>query len=469
MTSSTSSNLRFYGLLGHVFFVAYFLFCYALAHERFLSFDAAFYTFELLNNEDFSYNNARYICYFTQCLAVLSVKMGMSLSIVITAYSITFALWYYLMFLFVKYVLKNAEGIILLICTLCLATRYKHYAGHTEVVVAGMVAMLLFIWVTSGKEKLQGRATWKYWSGMLLLCALLFIIHPVIVVPLIAILVLDMVDNGAWRSVQKWGSVALVVLTFVIRFLTINTYETKRVSSIGKFSEVLLQPEKYPHVYEIMGMYFGKEYVVLSMAFVVSIFFLMYRKKRLLAIGYVGAVAGLIVMVILSHAYLSTQVYIMIDGYLGMLGMVVGLCLVHAWRGYIHHAWFRLCFIILVLISCFQIYQKHTFFESRTAAIRQTFDKNPDHKKLFVVDDEFSWKTMWYPYALPVESLMITCMEGTAHCKALVVEPKRVLKDASTTIHDTIHMMDRHGAYINDKYFVWHKGPYKVTDKVGWE
>ena len=436
--------------------------------ERFLSFDAAFYSFSMLNLETFYQNNARYICYLTQCFAVLGIKADLSLQTVLTIYSVTFAFWYYLMFLFVRYVLNDVRGIMLLIFTLCLATRYKHYAGHTEVIIAEMFSVLLFVWLTADKSKMDCYKQWMYWAGLIGLCFILFFIHPVIVVPLMMILGADVIWHSRWKDGYNWASIAFVGFTFALRFVTLNSYETGRVDSIFSVQDVIFHPENFTHVYDIMCNYLFSEYVILLPVFILSLLVLAYKKRYFMSLYFLLCFIVLVLMNLLSHAYLSAYIYIMIDGYMGMLGMVIGLSIIYAFEDYVGSKIFLMLSALLIIISCYQINTKHHFFTDRLAAIERTFELQSGSKKLYVERTLFDWDKMWYPYGIHVEALMLTCMDGKAACKTMYVGPKELIKDKYTTVHDTIQVMDRSSAVINDRFFKWPSEPYTVAKEVGW-
>jgi len=467
--NSTRNPSKAISIIGHIFFLSFLVWAVAFAEERFLAFDAAFYTFDLINAQNFAIQNDRYISYFTQFIALLFVKWGLSLKWVLMAYSITFGFWYYLMFLISNYILKNPKGVLLLIFSLCLALRYKHYAGHTEIVYAIMVASLLFIWVTTEKAKLAWYKPWMHWPILMSLCAWLYIIHPIIVVPLTVILIADVIKNEKWFDWTNWLSIVMVWLSFLLRFSFINAYETKRVGSLNKSFDVFLEPDKFPVVYELIMDYLSSEYLLVLLFFIISLGLLAINKRKLLATCLLLGTISIIAINIVSHSYLTNSIYIMLDGYMGMIGMTIGLSLIYGFEPYWQKPWLMILFSILILICAFQIYKKHDFFEQRLKTFDKTFELNPGEDKLFVDMKFYNWDKMWHPYGMAYESLMWTSLRGKEQGKLIYIDTKaRKLNSADSPVMEKILPFDNDDQTLNENYFIWPRHGYSVTTKVGW-
>ncbi|MFK7932510.1 MAG: hypothetical protein AB8G22_03315, partial [Saprospiraceae bacterium] len=226
-----SQSQRVITIIGHLFFSTFLFGCIWYYQERLLAFDAAYYTFHLLNYEEVFVKHNRYISYFTQGVGLGAIKSGASMKTVMMIYSGMFGVWYYAIFLFIRYVLKNYQAVLLLIFSLALTMRYKHYAGHTEITFAIAVATLLFAWMTARQENVaetQDRRylkdtsylnhRWYYWLGLLLICAWLYVIHPIIVLPLSAWFAADILYHNRWRDWRNWLSIGVVWATFAMKF-----------------------------------------------------------------------------------------------------------------------------------------------------------------------------------------------------------------------------------------------------------
>lgn len=437
-----------------------------------MAFDAATYSFNFINNEKIHFLNERYISYLTQSPALLFIKMGFSFPTVLTVYSITFGLWYYLLFLITNYLLKNPKGVVLLIFSLCLTLRYKHYAGHTEIVFAIMVASQLFIWLTTDKAVLNWYKKWMEFPVIFLLCALLYIIHPVIVIPLTIILFADIIKNRRWTDWQNWLSIGFIWLTFVIRYLTINPYETKRAGRAGDSLDLLLNPGNYPIITDIIRDYYTTEYIFVFPLFIIALILLVFQKEYLLAVYLMLSSIALVILNMALHSYLGGKILILIDGYMGMLGMVYGLAIIYAFNKYFQKKW-ALVGLGLLIISClYQIQEKHAFFEKRLEAFDKTFEMNPGHNKLFVRSKDFNWSKMWYPYSIHFETLMWTSWKGgKENSKFIFIGTKKHdYKPEDNPISRNIFPMDnKPDKYLNSKYFSLPDTVYFATEKVGWK
>lgn len=457
-------------VMGHLFFWAYLLWCILYFKERLFACDAASYTFNLVNNEAVFYKHNRHVAYLTQYPAVLAMKWDASLQTVLKIYSGMFGLWFYIIFLLIRYVLKNYQAVLLLLFSLCLTMRYKHYAGHTEITFAMAVGGLLFAWMTTRKEQLQWYRPWMHWVGLVFICGWLYTIHPIIVIPLSVWFAADILQHHRWKDWQNWLSIIIVWAVFALKFFEVSQdpYESGKVNSLSTSMDVFINYQDYPIIYEIIQDYFIGEYYLVFPLFVASLVWLCFRKKILLALFLLASFTALLALNIVVHSYLGGKVLIMVDGYMGMLGMVFGIAYLYAFTEQIKKVWVQLLFASIIIFSVHQIEVKHLFFKRRLQAHNKTFALNEPHRKLHIGLKDFNWQKMWYPYQVPLESLMLTSLEGKEYSKTTQVNPdwwpdQDVIN--STNFLDANKGVRR----LNPRYFSLPEEGYFITDKVGWK
>ncbi|MFK7937473.1 MAG: hypothetical protein AB8G22_28415, partial [Saprospiraceae bacterium] len=367
--------------------------------------------------------------------------------------------------------------------SLALTMRYKHYAGHTEITFAIAVATLLFAWMTARQENVaetQDRKYlkdtsylnhhWYYWLGLLLICAWLYVIHPIIVLPLSAWFAADILYHNRWRDWRNWLSISVVWATFAMKFIEVSqdSYESGKVSSLGSALDVFTNYQQYPVVYQIVEDYFLYEYYLVFPLFIAALVLLFIQQRLLVPLFFIAATIGLVLLNIVIHSYLGGEIFIMIDGYMGMLGMIWGLAIIYGFLPYFKKVWWYALLVFTLVWSVHQIETKHLFFKRRLLAFDRTFALNEPQRKLYVSLKKFNWGTIWYPYQVPLETLMWTSLEDKNASKTILVDVVNYEIDSTIQQRTKFLNEERLEKTLNEKYFNLPEGNYHITDKVSW-
>ena len=427
-------------LLGHVTFLFYLLFTLLCYRERLLNCDAAYYTFHVINYEEFFVKHQRYISYFTQWLPLLVIKLGGSLKASMLAYSTVFGLWFYSLYLIAAHVWKNPKGGLYIAFSLFLTMRYKHYAGHTEITFAIAVAAFLMAWIWTDKTILKWYSTPIDYTVKAILLVWLYIIHPIIIMPLIIVLGVDTIYHKRWRDFNHWIFIGATVITFLIRFLTVSndSYESGKIGLLSTAREVFSSPGDY-YVFQILNKYLIQEYIPVLVIFTLILVWMVKKARYLTVFGMVVGLLGILSVVTVTYSYLRGDIYIMIDGYLGLLGMVLGTAIFFYIKDTSLNNWKVSILGLLIVFSIIRIYEKEYVLRERLEGYEKTFELYPDQVKLFAPLNLHDWDTFWYPFEMPVETLMLSSLEG---------------KDSSRTIFVDYDVLGTDGYLDGDDYFI---------------
>jgi len=458
-------------LLGHLGFIVYLLFTLFFYKERLINSDAAYYTFHMINFEEVFVKHNRYISYFTQWLPLLLIKMGGSLKTVMVSYSFIFGLWFYLLFLVNVYIFKSSKSGLLLLFALILTMRYKFYAGHTEITFAIAVATTLYSWIALDKNTIRWFNQWISTLIVIVFCIWLYIIHPIIIVPLLAMLAYNVIDKNRWTDFWNWGHIVMIVSSFILRFKTVmdDGYESGKVNLVQDFSEVFTNTKNY-YVFDIINDYALGHINVALIAFIVSLVIIIWHKHLLPAGFLLLATMGLVALIILSHSYLRGDLYIMIDGYIAMLGMIWGLAIIKA----IELNSSKQITLILtgaLIISCFfQIYTKHHFYEQRHDYQKQLMRSQLElgNHKTLVKLDRFNWEKLWYPYEFPHETIMLSALAQDMETATIFVDYDG--KNVDEYLERPYTMLAFYqDTGLNPKFFKLPEQKYLRIDEVPWK
>ena len=469
---SINSNKIYLGT-GHLFFICFLLGTIYYFAERLLNNDAAYYSFHVVNYESFFIKHERYISYFTQWLPILLAKAGCNLKTVLISYSAIFGIWFYGLYILIAHVWKSPKTGLLLVLALCLTMRYKHYAGHTEITFAIAVATTLFAWVIVPKDNLGWYSKKMDWLIKILFILWLYIIHPIIIIPLAMMLGIDIIVNKRWRNLDHLAFVLVLLLSFGVRFITVakDSYESGKVSILSTGLEVFTNPEKY-YVFHIVKRYFDKEYHIVFLFFMFCFVYLFLKKELLPAIGLFLGNLCILALVIVTYSYLKGDVLIMIDGYLGMMGMVIGYTIYLVADRIKKENIFAAAVALLVLFCTVRIQSKSKFMKQRLDYYAQTFRLYPENSKLYAPLKLHDWSKLWYPYEVPIESLMWSSMEGKMPSKTIYIDydAKNIIEKFPQS--DVLYLFDSPMSIsrLNPKFFkLPNDEPYKKIDSVAWK
>ncbi len=459
---------KYLSVLGHVFFWVMMCGCVVYAPERMLVCDAGYYTFHVINYETYYILHDRYINLIIQSPALAAIKLGGSLRTVLSVYSVTAFVFFYAIFNIIHYYLKEHWHGLLLILALILTMRYKHYAGHTEITCAIAVAILAFSWVSTEVERIKSPLI--YWGGLTLIASLLYVIHPIIVVPLMMMFGANVLYHNRWSDLKNWASIGLLLFAFVLKFyfeVFNNEYESGKVSKLNYFFDIIEKPSDYQVIFSLIKEYLFEQYYLIVPVFIFSLGLLFKSGKKLTSLYFLFCSLFILGLNITIHSYLRSRVLFMLDGYMGMLGMVFGLAMILAFRQHLNSIGRLLLFTIMIAWCVHQIEVAHLFFERRLEKMDKTFEMNNNHPLLFVELKDFNWEKMWFPFEVPLESMIWTSLRGKEHSKTIYVDASSYTTNKDVESINGFYMFDK-VVKLNDKFFQLNGQNYKITSEVGW-
>lgn len=408
---------------GHVFFWVLILTCWVFFRERLLAFDTAYYTFHLLTFEEFFIKHDRYISYLTQWVPLLLTQGDAPLHLIMRAYSTSFYLWFYLLFILISHGFRHVAGGTFLVFSICLGMRYKFFASISEITFAIVLAAVLVIWVAHRSPKVQFKLL--DWVTVALLLAGIFGAHPVVVYPIMTFLVFDMLYRGTWNNLRSWVMPTFILLVFSLKFFLVqgDSYESGKMDILFQPEAIrnIFQNQQDYYVFTALREYVREEYLPALLIFMGLVGWLFYQRKIGAAIFILLATAGWTFLNIITYAYLRGPVYIMLDGYLAVFGLIWGTPMYFFLRAHQSSVRWTWLFVVLIAFSTYRMLDKQRFYHQRLRYIEQTLAMNPGPAKLLVPLWRYEWDNMWYPYEIAHESLMLTALKGKKHCRTIFV------------------------------------------------
>lgn len=368
--------------------------------------------------------------------------------------------------------MKNLWGGLFIIMCLVLSMRYKFYAGHTEITFAIAVASCLIVWIVTDKSN------WKNWKahytyiGTVIFSAWLYIIHPIIVVPLMMVLCYDLYIQNKWKDKWNWANLITILTFFAIRYLIVFTdgYESEKVGLLTQIKEIFRNPNDY-YVFDILYDYFDHYILISSIAFLLALICIVWHKKFLECLYFLICWAVLSVLIIATHAYLVGDIFIMIDGYVAMYAMIFSIAIFRAaYLNQLFSKFLKPLVVSLLLISFVKIQKIHGFYENRLDMYKQLLADQGEQgvSKIFLNYDRFDWGMFWFPYEVPFESLICSTLDPDVQVGTIFIDDQNRGEDK--VLEEKRHMIGFYGGVkLNERFFDLDSSDYKVVLEVPWK
>lgn len=397
----------------HLFFFFLLLISIVFAYERIINTDAAYYLFKLIHFEKFNIEHDRYSAFISQLLILPLIRAGIDLKILIYLYSVSFVLLFYVLYLIIRYVLKDERTPFILVFTLVVGLSHPHYRPVSESTQGLVYAMLLpgiLALEPGGNRHKSGFLKLTYSLVILLLC---YFSHPITIFPLLFILIMNIFEGNNYKSYLPYAIIAGTLFLFLIKYLTgtSSSYEGDKLINLNELSTQLksffsLYPTRF-YLSRIPTIY-----LVPVSLFILNMFVYLKNKKIIKAIILAGT-CGLFFL-IHNIIYLGGGADIELEKNFMTLNF------------FIYFAFFKDIFFnlklrlnslfFILIIFCFSIWTSLRASETYTKRISyhdriyQSLS-SLEGKKYFTYDDELS-EDLLFSWGIGVETLIYSAAQS---------------------------------------------------------
>ncbi|MCU0432209.1 MAG: hypothetical protein MUC87_01995 [Bacteroidia bacterium] len=220
----TANPHRRYLLFTHLYFVLAAVLAIVFYRERIQS-DSAYYLFHVVDTENFRIEHQRYILAFSQFLPLIGIKLGLGMKAVMMLYSLNPVLWFYLLFLYCVFFLRDKTAGSSIILVSVLGVIHMFFCPMYEIWYGSALLVLV-------RSHLYHNRIERWYELLLFLGITITILfsHPLLLIPLVYLLLLDGIEKW-WLHWKQLLAVMLVFgIWYAIKKLMLSEYET------GKFS-----------------------------------------------------------------------------------------------------------------------------------------------------------------------------------------------------------------------------------------
>jgi hypothetical protein len=459
--------MRFSIYLGHFIFFVHIVFSIVFVYEKTLYLDAAGLIFKIVNEEYFSLAAGRYGCLLPQIFTLIAVKLSLPLKTVLMVYSLSYIAYYYLIFNFIVYVLKNSAIGLTVALSLLLCIRFNYFMNHCEMHLAIIHCLLLFAFMEY-YYRYKPFSKWIYILFTALILALCFFSHPAILLAVVFVLLYEAVDKKELWD-YKLYLFALVCIGLAVGKSLLTEQDSYEGNLIGQIfnSKVILLNLKNVYSVQYLMMRYWSLYFFASLLGGLVIYWYLNKKLYLKLLVFAGSIIlFFIVSIIIYHAgdgdMLMERAYSM----LVIFVMIPVMHEIFPVRPY--SVVLKLFLIVVVFVSFIKIYEVGGYCHQRLEYMSSFVNKQKgkDQRKFLIRKDSMDENRIWGHWALAYETLMYSSLNGSGNGITLYV-----VGDPATFEHDqndpqlflaVPFARDARIGELNPKYFKLPSQKYEV-------
>ncbi|MFA5973057.1 MAG: hypothetical protein WC780_11960 [Lentimicrobiaceae bacterium] len=235
--------------------------------------DSGYYFLQFINKQSFWIEHQRIVLGLSQIIPIIGVWLGLQIKYVLLLYSLGNVLFFYVLFLFVYYGLRDRRSGLLIILAQTVGIIYSFFTPMFELYY-GVSLLITFyaIW----------KLPFRYKTLYILLILEVFILlsHPLAFMLFVYLLLYDFRKETA-KPFKFYLPVILVFLgALAFKYLNLSEYESAKLGWQFNYT----QNRQYlqflnPAFYETIGIFMLRYYFEILAAFIIVIFMLVNRKQ----------------------------------------------------------------------------------------------------------------------------------------------------------------------------------------------
>ncbi|MEM9546489.1 MAG: hypothetical protein AAGA77_10990 [Bacteroidota bacterium] len=459
-------------VLGHFGMFLFVVFGFYFYQERLLIIDASYYTYNILHEGDFFIPHYRYINYFNQWLPLLLMKMGVGLKGVLIGYSMSFILFYYIIFTIVAHVFKNHKAALFMVLTLVLSCRFKHFMAVTETTNTLALSFLFVGWVTR-EQYMKEMHKRKELIIALVMVLLLLVGHPIIFLPLMSFMAFYLVFNNQLTNKYAWLTFGFVLLAFFLRYKVMPSsgYEQNKMAAFEKTSEILpdfFNNWTYNHLKDYTMKHFKWGYYF----YILVLIALLYMKRFLSALVSVVTLCCFVVVVVII--YYKGESINMLESYYTFFGYFWGFTALAVFSKLKAPNYVRFAPVAIILLISFRSLFLHGgFFTERLEylySLTEEAAENGTGKTLYP-KKHLEWNRVIVPWSVSFTTLIYSTLKDPEDSRTVYLYEQKELdkkideEDETLFLGATFNLKQFKEADIPKAYFNLKSGKYYLVER----
>jgi len=470
MTLDTRQHILL-SIIGHLGMLGIVVLAYTLWLERGTTFDASLYSYTIILREYFYIPHDRWINYLWQWIPIIGVKSGVSLPVFLTLMSVAPILFIYAIFVLITHGFRNAMAGLYLVLSLLILTRYKFYSAISEIYLSTVFVALMVGWMTMDRGRFHRFSKGTYIFLGVLITGLSYLGHPLIFIPLGVVIFFDFLMLEQWKSWAHIIWAASCSLLFAIKYFSVTStsYEGNIIDSFqkGLSDKGFLKGTSELYTVEIFCNYVETQWAFPLLVCFLMLLYLIAKRKILAAVWIVIASIFWILFVLHFCGYLQKPVLFMIEGYFGVLSLVILLPMLYI---NLDKPWLRNIragiIICLIIFGLHRISTVRPFYTKRIADMKQVLAVNEGaaSRNLIAPMNAMVYDKYWFVWSVPYESFIHSSLRQSGETSILSYDShpseslfNKPVEVMLATDKDSIHLMNTAYFDVDVRPFVWVK------------
>jgi hypothetical protein len=444
---------KFIWILGISIYLILFVLSIYYYQERIGTIDNAFQTFLLIGENKITVMANRWPAVIIRVIPYLLFKSGLSLSLIMISFSISYVLFHAIIFYIVFKTLRSPRLALLQLFVLLLVCSDGFYWCNSEQ-IQGLSVVLLFLAIFYLPNKVH---SWTQSLLMFLTAIVILFYHPLLLVPILFVLAFNCIN----KKQILWDHVVIGVgftgLWFLKSLLFPNWYDNmKSAEFANNFKLYIGNILDLPSLGVFSTELFSKYYLLLIGAILVSIHFI-YQKKYIPLLFVSLSSIGYLLLVLIGSPDLKFSYYTEINFYpLVILLFYPLLVSIEAIK--IPKIYIRGIITGLLLISIIRIVSYSEVYHQRLSWIEHTI-QHQNCNKLIFQDIQIPESIRMQTWSLPYESAILS--SGNKYNRTMHPDIQKYKSEegyTDITFVTSFKILDK--GFFTSSYFEWPEGNY---------
>lgn len=426
--------------------------------------DSAYYTLQFINNQNFWIGCQRIVAVIPQFIPMIGVWIGLEMKYILLLTSLSHVAFFYFLFLFVYYGLRDRRSGLLLILFQTIGILAGFFSPFFELYY-GVAILITFyaIW----------RLPFRYNTIFILLIleVVLLLSHPFAIVLFVYLLLYDFVKKTAKPLKFYLPVIVLLILVIAFKAMMPCSYESSELVWQNYFtgSKQLIQLTN-SESHNAIGMFLIRNYAEVLVALILAVFLLIKAKQwfrlALLVVSFFAFTLSITLVYSLLPSLTLEQ----------MMYPIVPLVFIPLVYGFPATGKQGLLNISILLVSALILYRLAVIYYSSDSYMKRItqMEQLVDAARLkggnkFMVDHQsadFGFSRFNWSY--PIESMLLSAMDGNDIAVTITSDDKYTLETKNYQIRADQFITQegelKQQKWLNKRYFHFDIGPYRMIN-----
>ncbi len=426
--------------------------------------DSGYYFLQFVNNQSFWIELQRVVLGISQIIPLIGIWLGLEMKYILLLYSLGNVVFFYILFLFVYYGLRDRRSGLLIILAQTIGIVYSFYTPMFELYY-GVSLLITFyaIW----------RLPFRYHSLYILLIleVLILLSHPLAFMLFIYVLLYDF-RKEKHKPFKFYLPILLVFVgALAFKYFTLSEYESAKLGWQFNYDE----NKRYlqflnPDYYRIIGLFMLRHYFEILAGFVAVIFMLINRKQWFRLLLVTGTFFAYTFLVNSANT-LDTSRYI--EQVMFPYVPIIFIPLIYGFSSKGRQGRHNLAVFLISAVVVYRlglIYWSSEIFVKRTAQMEQLIEtaRQKGGSKFVVSEEIVDHKYTQFNWSYPIETLLLSAIDGNDLTVTIVPEEDFNFENNGGKVKANQFIFRKWDikdiSWLNKKYFNLDMGPYRAIN-----